>query len=48
MVLGGFQKDLEGFRRISGGSGGGGSRGSRISGPLRKVGSVGKEVSVGK
>ena len=49
MVLGGFQKDLEGFWRISGGSGGdeavaaGGN-----SGPLRKVYPVGKEVNVGK
>ena len=49
VVLGGFQKDLEGFGRISGGSG---ERsplsGPRISGPLRKVCSMSKEVSVGK
>jgi len=48
MVLGGFQKDLGGFledfRRVWGGE----NRRARISGPLRKVCPVRKEVSVWK
>ena len=45
VVLGGFHTDLKGFWRIPKGSG---ASGWRISGPLRKVGSVGKEVHLGK
>ena len=41
----GFSRFLEDFRRVRGGRV---LRRARISGPLRKVGSVGKEVSVGK
>ena len=41
----GFRRFLEDFRRVRGGSP---RRGGRISGPLRKVGFVGKEIFVGK
>ena len=49
VVLGGFQRDLRGFGRISGGSGEGPPL-SRApdSGPLRKVCSMSKEVTAGK
>ena len=49
MVLSGFQRDLKGFWRISGGSGGGEATAARgNSGPLRKVCSMSKEENVGK
>jgi len=40
-----FKRFLEDFRRVTGGEI---LSGARISGPLRKVGSVWEEVSVGK
>ena len=49
MVLRGFQKDLGGFWRISGGSGGGESVAvGGNSGPLRKVCSMEGRIYVGK
>ena len=49
MVSEGFKMNLKGFWKISGGSRGGRHLSQTLdSGPLRKVGSVGKEVNVGK
>ena len=49
LVLGGFHKDLVGFWRIAGGSREEARRRQgRISGPLRKVCSMRKEVNVSK